>query len=47
MVQVIIFFIAFGIMVANGVGVIAAFLGAIAISFVIGLIVVGIIARKG
>ena len=47
MVQVIVFLIAFGVMVANGVGVIAAFLGAIAISFVLGLIVVGIIARKG
>jgi len=47
MVQVIIFFIAFGILLANGAGAIGSFLGALAISFVAGIIFIAIVARKG
>ena len=42
MVQVIIFFIAFGVLVANGAGVIGAFLGGVVISFILSIILTAI-----
>ena len=42
MIQLIVFFIAFGILVANGAGVIGAFLGAIVISFILSIIITAI-----
>ncbi|MCG3770322.1 MAG: hypothetical protein JW384_01470 [Nitrosomonadaceae bacterium] len=44
MVQVIIFFIAFGILVANGAGVIGAFLGGVVISFIGSFLLLGLFA---
>ena len=44
MVQVIVFFVAFGILVATGAGAIGAFLGALALSFIIPLIILPILA---
>jgi len=46
MLQVIIFFVAFGVLLANGAGAIGAFLGALAIAFVGGIIIIAIIAGK-
>lgn len=47
MLQVIIFFAAFGILLANGAGAIGAFLGALGIAFVAGIVIMAIIAGKG
>ena len=44
MVQLVVFFVAFGFLVANGTGVIGAFLLALGISFVASLIFIAIIA---
>lgn len=43
MVQVIVFFVAFGILVSTGAGAIGAFLGALVLSFIIPLILLPII----
>ncbi len=45
MVQVVIFITAFGILVANGTGILGSFLGAVAISFVGSLIFLGLIVK--
>jgi len=47
MVQVIIFFIAFGVLVAKGVGVIGAFLGGLGIAIVAGFIFMIAVAALG
>lgn len=44
MLQLVAFMVSFGVLTANGTGIIAAFIGAVVLSFVISFIVIGIIA---
>ncbi len=47
MFQVVFFFIAFGILVAKGVGVIGAFFGGVVLSFIPGIVLMVIAAGRG